>query len=175
MIYVTPPEGGGGNLFVYSVLVLNLTTTLCEGRNVNLAFFVNFYLYSFIEIKDEYKMKPISNKPSLKSIRKKLRNNSTPAEAVLWKCLQKSQLNGYKFRRQHSIGNYILDFYCSSKQLAIELDGAAHFTDEGSESDKTRNKYLAEQNIAVLRFENKHVFENQDRLLEFILEELNRL
>ncbi len=57
--------------------------------------------------------------------------------------------------------------------MTIELDGAHHFTDEGKEYDKIRTDYLMQQNITVLRFENKQVFENQSMLLDFILEELN--
>ena len=119
-------------------------------------------------------MTQINNKPILKKFRKALRNNATRAERVLWKCLQKRQLGGYKFRRQHSVGNYILDFYCPEKRLAIELDGAHHYTDEGKEYDEVRTEYLAQHAIKVLRFENKKVFENQSQLLDFVLEELTR-
>ena len=59
--------------------------------------------------------------------RNKLRKSLTPAEAVLWKCLQKSQLLGKKFRRQFSIDRYIVDFFCPECRLAIELDGQGHF------------------------------------------------
>ncbi len=118
-------------------------------------------------------MNNIHNKSSLKEYRKDLRNNGTAAEAVLWKCLQKRKLGGYKFRRQHSVSNYILDFYCPEKQLAIELDGAHHYTDEGKEYDRIRTEYLNQKNITVLRFENKQVFKNQLMVLDFILEELN--
>ena len=69
----------------------------------------------------------INNKPELKPLRKQLRNFSTSAEAVLWTHLQKSQLQNRKFRRQHSIGNFIADFYCPSEKLVIELDGEDHF------------------------------------------------
>src|SRR5438552_12976957 len=65
--------------------------------------------------------------------RRELRSGLTPAEAKLWKCLQRSQLSDKKFRRQHSVGPYILDFYCPECCLAIELDGAGHFTENGSE------------------------------------------
>jgi very-short-patch-repair endonuclease len=74
----------------------------------------------------------LNNKPILKNYRKGLRNNMTEAEIVLWKYLKGSQLDGKKFRRQHSFGNYILDFYCAPLKLAIELDGASHFTEEGN-------------------------------------------
>ena len=68
-------------------------------------------------------MKRIHNKIELKPYRKALRKDLTPAEAFLWKYLQNRKLEGRKFRRQHSVGNYIADFYCSSERLVIELDG----------------------------------------------------
>jgi len=66
------------------------------------------------------------NRKYLKSFRSSLRNKSTSAEAVLWNILKSKNLNGRKFRRQHSIGNYIVDFYCASEKLVIELDGNPH-------------------------------------------------
>jgi len=110
----------------------------------------------------------IHNRKSLKENRKGLRNNMTPAEAALWKILQKSQLDGRKFRRQHSVGGNILDFYCPSEKLAIELDGAHHFTIHGSENDDERTAYLNSLNIRVIRFENKLVFEQIASVIEEI-------
>lgn len=75
----------------------------------------------------------IHNIRILKENRQGLRNTPTPAEAALWLKLRKSQLDGRKFRRQHSVGTYILDFYCPSEMLGIELDGADHFTKEAGE------------------------------------------
>jgi very-short-patch-repair endonuclease len=66
------------------------------------------------------------NRPELKEVRKKLRNQATPAEAALWKLLSGKKCGGLKFRRQHSVGPYILDFYCPEAKLAIEVDGNAH-------------------------------------------------
>ena len=86
--------------------------------------------------------------------------------------MQKRQLDGFKFRRQHSVGNYILDFYCPAKRIAIELDGARHFTPEGRKRDNKRDLNLKTQNISVLRFENKLIFENQSMVLDAILNEL---
>lgn len=67
--------------------------------------------------------KPIHNKKELEAYRKELRKRMTPSEAFLWKQLQKGKLKGRKFRRQHSIKNFIVDFYCPQEQLIIELDG----------------------------------------------------
>jgi len=83
----------------------------------------------------------LHNKPILKQIRKDLRNNLTPAEAELWKHLKNSGLEGRKFRRQHSVGFYVLDFYCPQEQLAVELDGQGHFTSSGQEYDSERTAY----------------------------------
>jgi very-short-patch-repair endonuclease len=111
----------------------------------------------------------IHNRPVLKSRRKELRNNSTSAEKLLWSILQHSNLGGYKFRRQHSVGAYILDFYCPSEKLAIELDGASHFTDEAPEYDRRRTAYLNALNIKVLRFLNTDVYGNLNAVCEKIL------
>ena len=113
-------------------------------------------------------MPEIHNKEVLKTNRKALRNNSTSAEAVLWRSLKNCQLEGRKFRRQHSISNYIVDFYCASELLAIELDGAHHYTWSGSANDNIRDTNLANLNITVLRFENRVVFEHIDLVLEEI-------
>lgn len=107
----------------------------------------------------------INNKKYLTPYRKSLRNNLTPAEAFLWKFLKNSQLDKRKFRRQHSVGNFILDFYCPSEKLAIELDGEFHFSPEGIEYDKVRTEYINSINIKVIRFENKIVFENTEWVL----------
>jgi len=110
----------------------------------------------------------IFNRKPLKQFRKDLRNNLTPAEAVLWTYLQKRLLEGRKFRRQHSIGNYIVDFYCPAEKLAVELDGAGHFTLEGSDYDSKRDAYLNGLKIKVLRYENRDVYYNVEAVLEDI-------
>lgn len=106
----------------------------------------------------------IHNRKVLKQKRKKLRNNLTPGEASLWKFLQKSQSEGRKFRRQHSVGNYILDFYCPGEKNNIELDGEYHIP----EKDKKRDQYLNNLGITVLRFENRATFESLETVLEII-------
>ena len=110
----------------------------------------------------------IHNRNNLKILRKQLRNNLTPAEAELWKHLQNRKLEGRKFRRQHSIGNYILDFYCPQEKLGIELDGKDHFTDNGYEADEERTKYINSLHIKIIRFENREVFEQLEGVLEEI-------
>lgn len=115
-------------------------------------------------------MEQLNNKKILEPFRKNLRNNLTPAEAALWGYLKGKQMEGRKFRRQHSFGNYILDFYCPSEKLAIELDGEHHFTVEGAAYDLERTRFLNAHGISVIRFENKLVFER----LEFILDEIKK-
>lgn len=88
--------------------------------------------------------------------------------------LQHSNPGGYKFRRQHSVGAYILDFYCPSEKLSIELDGDSHFTDDAIEYDRERTAYLNALNIRVLRFLNSDVYDNLDVVCERILEEIKR-
>jgi len=115
-----------------------------------------------------YSYMRLNNHPNRKFFRKKLRNQCTPAENVLWLYLRNRQIEDVKFRRQHSYGPYIMDFYCPELRLCIELDGAGHFTVEGMERDELRTKFLKNANIEVLRFENKAVFEDIDGVIETI-------
>jgi len=117
-------------------------------------------------------MKPeqIFSRSSMQSIRHTLRHNATSAEATLWNYLKNKQLDGRKFRRQHSIGNYVVDFYCASGKLAVELDGVGHFTSVGLENDDVRDAFMKEQGVRVLRFENRLVFEEIEYVLEKIRE-----
>ncbi|NDK57421.1 endonuclease domain-containing protein [Pontibacter fetidus] len=110
----------------------------------------------------------LHNRQYLKDFRRELRNNSTVAEGELWKYLKNGQLHGRKFRRQHSIGNYILDFYCTSEKVAIELDGQVHYHNVTEQADMERDQVLKELGIKVLRFENKDVFQQLDSVLQEI-------
>ena len=112
----------------------------------------------------------IHNVQSSNDRRKELRQTLTAAEALLWINLKGRNLNGKKFRRQHSIGPYIVDFFCPECRLAIELDGAAHMTDNGTDADERRTQFLQRFNVRVIRFENKAVFED----LEDVLEDIRR-
>ena len=113
----------------------------------------------------------LHNRKYLKPKRKNLRNKSTPAEAFLWKYLKHSQLEGRKFRRQHSIENFIVDFYCPSEKLIIELDGEGHFQPGQQEKDLLRDKRLNALGFKVLRFENQFVFDNLPIVLNTIKSE----
>ncbi|WP_223827534.1 endonuclease domain-containing protein [Hymenobacter armeniacus] len=110
----------------------------------------------------------LNNLSHKKDERRDLRHNLTTAEAVLWNRLKNSQLNGRKFRRQHSVGEFILDFYCPQEKLAVELDGAGHFTASGNLHDAARTEYLNAVGIRVIRFENKLIWSALDSVLHSI-------
>lgn len=117
----------------------------------------------------------LNNIPFLKDTRRYLRRNMTGAELVLWEVLKDKKLCGHKFRRQHSIGYYIADFYCSSEKLFIELDGQHHYTPEGIEKDIERDEHLALMGKKVLRFENKEVLNNLTLVLKRIKAEFKKM
>ncbi|WP_046243402.1 endonuclease domain-containing protein [Hymenobacter terrenus] len=110
----------------------------------------------------------LNNLPHKKDERRTLRNNLTSAEAKLWSSLKNSQLAGRKFRRQHSIGEFILDFYCPQEKLAVELDGAGHFTASGNLHDAARTEYLNTAGIRVIRFANNLIWSALDSVLHSI-------
>ncbi len=113
-------------------------------------------------------MTKIYQKPSLKYYRRQNRNNPTKAERKLWQYLRKRQLAGFKFQRQYSIENYILDFYCIKARLGIEIDGRYHTTSEAKENDLVKTISLEYLGVKVLRFSNDEVFNNINQVLENI-------
>jgi very-short-patch-repair endonuclease len=98
--------------------------------------------------------------------RRELRRQATDVEKILWRCLRSRQLLGMKFRRQHSVGPYIVDFFCAEIGLAVEADGGQHFTVEGLLRDERRSEYLAAQGVRVLRFSNRELLEELGAVLE---------
>ncbi len=106
--------------------------------------------------------------PSMKPFRRKLRKQMTAAEVALWLMIKNKQLDGERFLRQFSIGHYVVDFYCHKHKLAIELDGASHFTENGQAYDKKRTDYLSSVDVTVLRFENFEIFQYPTRTLDEI-------
>jgi len=116
----------------------------------------------------------VFNRKYLKTKRKHLRNNSTEAEILLWNCLKGKQLDGRKFRRQHSIRNYIVDFYCPEEKLVIELDGEFHFEDEVKKYDEKRTGLINNLGIKLIRFENQEVLYNLDNVLKSIEKEFTK-
>ena len=115
----------------------------------------------------------MSNRTS-RNRRKELRNNGTAAEAVLWKHLQRRQLLGKKFRRQHSINRYIVGFFCMECDIAIKFDGAPHFSELREEYEAERTRFLEAEGIVILRFENRILFQNIDAVLETIREAVRK-
>ncbi|MCY1077726.1 endonuclease domain-containing protein [Archangium lansingense] len=94
-----------------------------------------------------------------------LRRSSTDAESLLWKLLRARQLAGFKFRRQHQFGPYILDFFCAERSLRIELDGDQHALPANVVRDAGRSRFLAEQGVRVLRFGNRDVLLETEAVL----------
>jgi very-short-patch-repair endonuclease len=90
--------------------------------------------------------------PRLKGFARQLRHHSTDAETKLWWILRSRKLSGFKFRRQHPVAGYILDFFCIKANLCVELDGGQHADDEARAYDERRTAALAERGIRVLRF-----------------------
>ena len=93
----------------------------------------------------------------------------TPPEARLWRCLKGHKLGGYKFRRQHPIGPYILDFYCAAARLAVEVDGAVHDNPDQMARDRRRAAWLARQGVSVLRYPATSIRDNLDGIVHGIL------
>ena len=102
-------------------------------------------------------MKFLLNDPSLKDRRRELRKNQTDAERAFWARVRNSQLHGFRFFRQFSVGPYILDFYCPCIMLAVELDGGQHNLPDGKEYDLARSEYLMAHGIEIIRFWNNEV------------------
>jgi very-short-patch-repair endonuclease len=105
---------------------------------------------------------------------RELRSSQTPAEIKLWACLRNNQLFGFKFRRQHPIGKFIVDFYCHEAKLAIELDGGGHTEPAQAkyDYDNERTESLEAEGIRILRFWNTDVLRNLKGVIETIAETL---
>ncbi|MGV9010632.1 endonuclease domain-containing protein [Brevundimonas sp.] len=97
-----------------------------------------------------------------------LRRRLTPPEARLWVRLRREQLRGFRFRRQHPVGPYVLDFYCAEAKLAVEVDGQSHDHPDRIAHDRRRTAWLATQGIRVIRLAAEDVRVNLDGVLEFI-------
>lgn len=110
----------------------------------------------------------ISNRhPQSQAFARQLRKNMTDAERHLWQRLRGKQLSGVKFRRQQSIGKYIVDFVSFERRLVIELDGGQHATQ--ADYDAERSAFLQKQDYCVLRFWNHEVLQQTEAVLESIL------
>jgi very-short-patch-repair endonuclease len=96
------------------------------------------------------------------------KQNDADAENLLWSKLRRKQLKGHQFYRQKVIGRYIVDFYCATEKLVIEVDGGQHYTEEGKKKDRLRNEALSKLGLAVLRFSDREVLESTDGVPERI-------
>ena len=104
---------------------------------------------------------------------RKLRNQATDAERLLWRHLRLRQLGGFRFRRQVPVDGYVADFACMEVKLVIELDGGQH--QEQTARDGRRDAFISAKGYRVLRFWNNQVFEETNAVLEVILNELRTL
>ncbi|MFA5270283.1 MAG: DUF559 domain-containing protein [Patescibacteria group bacterium] len=116
----------------------------------------------------------IFNPTVTKEQRQLLRQNMPLAEQLLWSRLKHCQLGGYKFRRQQGIGKFIVDFYCPSIKLVIEIDGESHFANDDSQQyDTERDLFLKSLGLRVFRFSNTEVYANLDGVVNTILQHLS--
>ncbi|KQY75185.1 endonuclease domain-containing protein [Brevundimonas sp. Root1423] len=99
---------------------------------------------------------------------RELRRRMTPPEARLWVCLRGKRLAGLKFRRQHPIGPYVLDFYCAAAKLAVEVDGSSHERSEQIAHDARRTAWLREQGVRIVRLAAEDVRVHLDWVVDFI-------
>ena len=104
-------------------------------------------------------------------LQRRLRNHMTDAESRLWQCLRLGQMGGFKFRRQHPFGNYILDFVCLQAMLVIEVDGAQH--GENKKRDEVRTASLSAAGFRVLRFWDNEVLRETESVKEAIWRSLH--
>jgi len=98
-----------------------------------------------------------------------LRNNMTEAEKIVWDKLKNRKVFKARFRRQHPIGSFIVDFYCHEYKLAIEIDGEIHLKTEVNEYDDGRSHDIEKLGIKILRFTNNEVFKNLNKIIVEIL------
>ena len=125
------------------------------------------------DIKPGYQWADPMTYPLLKKFAEENRAKPTQAENVLWNLLKAKQLLGYKFRRQHIMGNYIADLVCLDKRVVVEIDGLIHQLPENLESDELRTKWLNEKGFKVLRVTNEQVVNKTEETLDLISSTLN--
>jgi very-short-patch-repair endonuclease len=109
---------------------------------------------------------------NLKPLARKLRNNMTDAEQLIWSKIRRKQLADLQFYRQKNIGHYIVDFYCPMGKLIVEIDGGQHYESDGMKEDQERDRYLQGLGLTVLRFSNIDVLKNIDGVVVRICEYL---
>lgn len=104
--------------------------------------------------------------PQLLEFAKSMRHSATDAENLMWQLLRAKRFMNLKFRRQHVIASFIVDFYCHEIGLVIELDGSQHGTDDGLEYDAERTKFLESLGLRVVRYWNNEVLLETDDVLD---------
>jgi very-short-patch-repair endonuclease len=115
---------------------------------------------------------PLSYKNKLKPLGRKLRNNQTDAERLLWSKIRKKQMGNFQFNRQKPIGNYIVDFYCDKAKLVVEIDGGQHYEYQNILEDKKREEYLIKSGLKTIRFTNLDVLKNIENVVDKIYQEI---
>jgi very-short-patch-repair endonuclease len=115
------------------------------------------------------------NISKLKKRRQVLRRNLSKAEVIMWKHLSNKQMRGYKFRRQYSVDQYIIDFYCPELKLAIEVDGDSHFVPGAEDNDQERQEHIENYGIRFIRFTNDDVCENIDGVCQTIYNKIETI
>ena len=108
----------------------------------------------------------VNSAPDMRARARRLRRDATDAERALWRRLRGKQLEGLKFRRQHAVGRFVLDFYCHECRLAVELDGGQHGEAAHRRRDDTRTAFLERKGVAVLRYSNLEVLQETEAVLE---------
>ena len=103
---------------------------------------------------------------------RQLRKKETWAEKLMWRWLRDRRFSGYKFRRQHPVGDYVLDFFCEEARLNVELDGSRHGFPDQRKHDTDREAYLKSRGVKTLRFWNSHLRRNAQSIRDAIFNEL---
>lgn len=114
-------------------------------------------------------MTRLYNKSAERNKRRSLRSNMPKAEALVWARLRDQQVEGCKFRRQYSVGVFVVDFYCPELKLAVEIDGPSLQRDGGAEYDSERQLFLEGKGINVLRVTNAQVYQDLNAAIELII------
>ncbi len=113
-------------------------------------------------------VRTLHDHPAMTARRRSLRRTATPAEASLWQMLRRRQAGGWRFRRQHSVGRYVLDFYCPALRLAVEVDGAIHTRPNVAAYDAVRTAWLENLGIQVVRIPNHIVLRNPAAVAQWL-------
>jgi very-short-patch-repair endonuclease len=109
---------------------------------------------------------------NLKNTARTLRKNMTDSEKLLWPKIRRKQLKGVQFYRQKIVGDYIVDFYCPSARIIVEVDGGQHFEPDARRQDQRRDEYLSNLGFTVLRFPSWDVMKDVDDIVDQIWSQL---